>query len=387
MNNTTHNKISWHTIFIAVVFFALGYFLFNPLQSIKHRFANEQDLGLFWDVWSTLEKKYPFEEPSAEDKIYGAIQGLVQSYGDDYSSFLPPVRSEFFNQTIAGEFGGIGAEIHIESGYLTVVAPLKDSPAEQSDIRAGDIVTHVDGIEVADKTLDEAIGFIRGEIGTDVTLTIIRRGELEALEIVVTRDNVKIPILDTQIKDDVFIIQLFNFNETSADSFKEALLEFKQSNLNNLIIDVRNNPGGYLTSAVDIASYFLDQGEVVLREQGSEDVPEDIYRSYGHDLLKDMDLEVKVLINRGSASASEILAGALRDNNRATVVGEQSFGKGSVQELIELSQGTSLKITTAKWLTPNGDQISKIGITPDIEIEYNPDEDTQLTEILELFNN
>lgn len=376
-------KISWHNVTLAVVFFALGYFLFNPLQS---RLRSETDLDLFWDVWSTLEKKYPFEEPSSQDKVYGAIQGLVDSYGDEYSSFLPPVRSEFFNQTIHGEFGGIGAEISIQSGYLTIVSPLKDSPAEKANVLAGDIVTHVDGVEVADKTLDEAIGLIRGEIGTEVILTIIRRGELEPLDITITRDNVKIPILDTQVQGDVFIIQLYNFNETSAQEFKYALHEFNQGGYDKLLIDVRNNPGGYLTSAIDIVGYFLPQGKVVLREQGSQDTAEEVYRSSGHDLLDNENITLKVLINGGSASASEILAGALQDHKKAVIIGEQSFGKGSVQELIDLPEKTSLKITTAKWLTPAGNHISRIGITPDIEIAFNPEEDTQLAEALLLFN-
>jgi carboxyl-terminal processing protease len=385
--NNTNNTISWRNILIALVFLVLGYGLFTPLQGIKHRLTKESDLDLFWLVWSTLESKYPFEEPSSEEKIHGAIRGLVDAYGDEYSSFLPPARSEFFNQTISGEFGGIGAEIGIRSGYLSVVAPLKNSPAESAGVLAGDIITHADAIDVADKTLDEAIGLIRGKIGTDVVLTIVRSGEVDQMDITITRDLVHVPVIDTEIRDDVFVIHLYNFNETSSDVFKSTLIEFKESGHRKLLIDLRNNPGGYLTAAIEIASFFLPQGEIILREQGSLNDGEEIYRSHGYDLLSDRDITLKVLINEGSASASEILAGALQDNNHAQIAGERSYGKGSVQELIDLPENTSLKITTSKWLTPKGEHISRTGIEPDIEIasDYESEDDVQLIQALQLF--
>lgn len=386
---STIQRISWHNILLALVFFALGYLSMNILQRLKYEKVSQENFDLFWQVWSTVEEKYPFEEPSEQDKIYGAIAGLVASYEDDYSVFLPPVSSEFFNQTIEGEFGGIGAEIGIRSGYLTIVAPLKGSPAEQSGIKSGDIITHVDSIDITGDTLDEAIGRIRGKIGTDVILTLIRLDKAESIDITITRDTVTIPVLDTEVINDTFVIHLYNFNESSADKFKDALLEFKSLNLDKLLIDVRNNPGGYLTAAVDMASYFLPQGDIILREQyGTNTEEETLYRSIGYSLLDDINFETKVLINQGSASASEILAGALSDHGVADIIGESSYGKGSVQEFINLPDDTSLKVTVAKWLTPNRRQISGVGIEPDqiIEVNESISETRQLEKAINSFN-
>jgi carboxyl-terminal processing protease len=394
MEHTIHSKkyFSWHNIILALVFFALGYFSFAQIQSIRYQSVDEKDLGLFWTVWGTIDEKYPFSEPSDQDKIYGAIAGLVEAYNDDYSAFLPPVSSEFFNQTISGEFGGIGAEIGVDNGLLTVISPLKDSPSEKGGLQPGDIITHVNSIDIAGDTLDESISRIRGEIGTEVVLTIVRPENLETLDITIIRDIVHIPVLDTEIIDEVFVIHLYNFNESSEDAFKEALVSFKEGGYSKLLIDVRNNPGGYLTSAVDIASYFLPQGNIVLREQtGVEEEDEIIYRSSGYDLLEGKDITIKVLTNKGSASASEILAGALHDQGYAQIVGERSYGKGSVQELIDLPQNTSVKITVAKWLTPNKAQISGVGIEPDVIIEKDENEsateDSQLQKAINLFAN
>ena len=270
-----------------------------------------------------------------------------------------------------------------------VISPLKDSPAEKAGVLPGDIITHVDGVSVSNKSLEGAISLIRGEVGSEVTLSIVRAEEEESLELKVLRDIVRIPVLDTEIIEGTFVIHLYNFNEQSEKLFKEAMHDFKDSGTEKLIIDLRNNPGGYLTSAVDIAGYFLPQGTIVLREHhglGEED--EVLYRSAGYDLLSEQNFKTLVLINQGSASAAEILAGALRDNGYAEVVGERSFGKGSVQEFIQLPEKTSLKITVAKWLTPNSEQISTVGIEPDVYIPFNSesDEDLQLLRAIQLFN-
>jgi carboxyl-terminal processing protease len=383
-----NKKISFNNIIIALVFFGLGYVSFDQISEINKNIQSEQNLDLFWKVHSTLEERYPFQEPTSKEKMFGAIKGLVDSYDDDYSSFLPPEENKFFTDTISGEFGGIGAEIGIRGGYLAVVSPLKFSPAEKAGMLPGDIITHVDGRNITGKSLDGAISLIRGEIGTIVTLEIIRFEEEEPIEISITRDVVVVPVLDTKIIKEAFVISLYNFNDLSEDSFREAITEFKKSGKEKLLIDVRNNPGGFLTSAVDMASHFLPQGEIVLREEhglGPEDQTE--FRSTGSNLLEGYEFETIVLINEGSASASEILAGALRDHGVARIVGETSFGKGSVQELIQLPEKTSLKITIAKWLTPNGDQISDIGIKPDVYIPFNPESetDTQLFSAIDVF--
>lgn len=387
MIKKTDKKISITNITIGVIIFIAGVFFSQYIIENRQSKNNTQDLSLFWEVWSIMEEKYPFEEPENKEKVYSAIEGLVESYDDSYSSFLPPAESEFFAETVSGTFAGIGAEIAIREGYLSIVAPLKDSPAQKYGLLAGDIITHVDGLDITGDTLDEAISKIRGESGTEVILTIYRKGELEPIDINVIRDTVIVPVIETDIIEDVFILHIYNFNENAEEEFKRGIEEFKDSGKKKIIIDVRNNPGGFLTAAIDISSYFLDQGIVVLREELGEGNDELVHRSSGYELLEGINPEVIVLQNGGSASASEIIAGALRDNGIAKVVGEQSYGKGSVQQLIDLPQGTALKVTVAKWLTPNGNQISEVGVEPDMEIkqDYSTPEDIQLQEAIKLF--
>jgi carboxyl-terminal processing protease len=391
METTSKNKIHIKNIVIAILFFAIG-FIFSKFTIFIHDNGKSpgRDLTLFWEVWQSMEEYYPFEEPQNKDKMYSAIEGLVQSYGDDYSRFYPPVESEFFAQTIAGTFAGIGAEIITRKGFLMIVAPLKNSPSEKAGVKTGDIITHVDGIDISGDTLDQAISKIRGPIDTDVTLTIYRIGEdnNKTIDISITRDTVIIPVLETEIKEDVFIVHLYNFNNSAESEFEKAMIEFKESGLNKLVLDLRNNPGGFLETSINIASYFLPQGSVILIEELGDTIEDKIYRSKGYDLLRGLNPEIIILQNGGSASASEIIAGALRDNGVASIVGEQSFGKGSVQQLIGLSEDTALKVTIARWLTPKNNQISKIGITPDVEIDpdYDSIEDIQLQETLKLFN-
>lgn len=366
--------------------FVLGCLVTFFVTGSRHNNENQINMSLFWRTWETLEEKYPFQEPSNQDKVFSAIEGLVQAYDDDHSAFLPPVKNEFFDQNISGEFGGIGAEIDVRRGYLVIISPLKNSPAENAGLRAGDIITEVDQFDIDGLTLDQAIGLIRGEKGTNVTLTILREGEQEPLSITITRDTVQIPILETEIRDDVFIVHLYNFNDRSSEAFKDALVEFKESGSEKLLIDVRNNPGGFLVAVIDMLSYMTEQGTILLREQTGP-LPEDetVYRSLGYSLLEDSSYEISVLVNEGSASASEIMAGALRDILGATIVGETSYGKGSVQELINLPQDTALKITIAKWLTPNSNEIDGQGIVPDVYIELDPESeiDVQLEKAIE----
>lgn len=392
MDTHTHNKkaLSWSNIFLVLTFFFLGFIFQSALSQKILKNHSSKDLSLFWEVWDTMDKKYPFEKPSDKEKIFGAIEGMVASYKDDYSSFLPPVRSEFFNQTINGEFGGAGMEIGVREGLLVVISPLKNSPAEKAGILPNDIITHVDGVDIAGDSLDEAIGRIRGKIGTKVVIRVVRKYQEVPLDLELVREIVHIPVLETEVMDEVFIIHLYNFNESSDQVFKGALEEFKKSGKKRLLLDVRNNPGGYLNAAVNIASYFLPQGSIIVKEQYGESLDDvTLYRSKGYDLMNDYPFETMVLINEGSASASEILAGALSENDKALLVGERSYGKGSVQELLSLPQATSLKVTVAKWLTPQDHQISKVGIVPDVAIATSSDEgdgDRQLQEAVILFD-
>ena len=328
------------------------------------------DLSQFWNVWDLLGKKYPFKEttPETKDKLYGAISGLVASYGDPYTVFFPPKQAKLFSAQVKGSFGGVGMEVGEKDDAITVIAPMKDSPAEKAGIKAGDIITEIDGKKTDGMDIDSAINLIRGDVGTTVTLGVYRKGVTEIKQITITRDVVKLPTIDTAVKGDVFVISLYSFSENSAQLFTDALGKFETSGKKKLIIDLRNNPGGYLDAAVDIASYFLPSGDVIVRENSGDSHPEVLHKSKGYTLL-DQQPQIVVLVNGGSASASEILAGALSEHKVAQLVGTTTFGKGSVQEVINLDDGSSLKVTVAKWLTPNGISISHQGIKPGVVVE------------------
>ncbi len=335
-----------------------------PLSSSQ----SSTDFALFWDVWSRLEDKYVDRQKIDRQKlVFGAIDGMVKSLGDPYTVFFPPEEAKRFNDDIHGEFGGIGAEIGMRKGILTVISPLKDSPSERAGILAGDKILKINSTSTLDLTLEEAVAFIRGEKGTPVILSILHEKSDSAKEVKITRDTIKIPVTETKKLDGgIYYIHLFNFNENSPQEFRRGLIDFYNSGATKLILDLRNNPGGFLQAAVDIASWFLPEGEVVAREHFSIG-EEQLYRSFGYRMLERT--PIVVLINQGSASASEILAGALQDKRGILLVGEKSFGKGSVQQLDNLEQGASLKVTIAKWLTPNGHSINESGLEPDIAVE------------------
>jgi len=365
---------------IMVVVFGVGAFagtkpavakIVNPQKNIvEGSLEQTTDLSQFWNVWQLLGKKYPFKDktPAAKDSVYGAISGLVASYGDPYTVFFPPNQAKLFNAQVKGSFGGVGMEVGQKDGAITVIAPMKGSPAEKAGIKAGDIITEIDTKKTDNMNIDEAINVIRGDIGTSVTLGIYRKGATEIKQITITREVVKLPTIDTEIKGDVFVISLYSFSENSAALFTDALTKFSTSGKTKLIIDLRNNPGGYLDAAVDIASYFLKSGEVVVRENSGSDHDEVLHKSKGFTLL-DKQPKIAILVNNGSASASEILAGALAEHHVAELVGTTTFGKGSVQEVVPLDDGSSLKVTVAKWLTPDGVSISQKGITPKVVVE------------------
>lgn len=394
MNQETprKKKIIIRSVILALVFFAGGAFFQQQISTAQvpdDIALHGEDMDLLWTVWNTLEQQYPFQEPTTQDKLYAAAKGVANSYGDDYTVFLPPRDTTYFNETVSGEFGGIGAEVSLDSGYLVIVAPLEGSPAQSAGLMPGDIIIEIDGEDIVGMSLNEAISLLRGKPKTEVKLTVARIDESETLEISVTRDIVIVPIVETDIIDDTFVIQLFNFNEDSRKAFTAAIREFKTSGKEHLLIDLRNNPGGYLEAATYIASYFLPQGKVIVREDsGLKKEQEQVYRSTGHDLLHGDDIDLGILVNYGSASASEILAGALQEHEKAVILGETTFGKGSVQELIQLPQKTALKVTIAKWVTPLGEYIDQKGIVPDIVIERETEpssEDEQLKRAIKAF--
>ncbi|MBI4708858.1 MAG: S41 family peptidase [Candidatus Portnoybacteria bacterium] len=349
------------------------------------------NFNLFWDSWAKIQKEYVNRSSLDFQKmVYGAIEGMVKSLGDPYTVFLPPQETKKFSEDIKGSFSGIGAEIGMRDDVLTIITPLEDSPAKRAGLMAGDKVLKIDDQVTTDLNLDEAINLIRGEKGTEVGLTISRDSWESAKEIKITRDEIKVPIIKFEIKDSgdkkIAYVQLYQFTENSGDEFKKVVDQILGSPAEGIILDLRNNPGGYLEMAQDIASWFLDSGKLVAIEDFG-DGEKDEYKSFGYGKLEDYPLVI--LINQGSASASEILAGALRDNKGVKLVGEKSFGKGSVQKLESLTGGSSLKITVAKWLTPSGKSIMDEGLEPDEKVELTQEDfdagrDPQLDKALEM---
>lgn len=341
---------------------------------------NVSDFNLFWEVWSLLKSKFVDASSTYDNQnlIYGAISGLVGALGDKYSVFFSPSDAINFTQEISGRFEGIGAEIGLnDQGQVIVIAPLKDTPAYKAGIKSGDIILQINGKSAFKLSVEEAVKLIRGPKGTTVTLTIIREGWKDPKDFSIQRDTIQIPTLDYKqfdkygnesSKGEIAYIRLYNFYKNSSLLFYQASLKAALSNVKGIIIDLRDNPGGYLEAAVNVASWFIEKGKNIVTEEFRDKSKNVVFVSKGPSIFSKTPLVV--IINKGSASASEILAGALKENNKAIIVGEKSFGKGTVQELLPLSDGSSLlKLTVAHWVTPNGNIIDKNGIVPDIVVE------------------
>ncbi len=354
------------------------------------------DMAPFWNVWKTLDEKFVYTHKNAkvitnQDKIWGAIEGLTAAYGDPYTVFMPPTESSEFQTNISGDFEGVGMELAIKGSNIVVVAPLKGTPAYNAGIKTGDILLSIDGTSTAAMDIDTAVNLIRGKAGTTVNLKFERAGNANPLEFKLTRAVINIPTIDTDTKGDVFIIRLYNFYAPSADDFRGALRDFVQSGKYKLVLDLRGNPGGYLDAAVDMASWFLPLGDVVVRENFGSSSPEQVYRSKGYNVFNS-NLKMIILVDQGSASAAEILSGALEEHGIAKLVGTRTFGKGSVQELMQITPDTSLKITIAKWLTPNGLSITDNGLTPDYNVPMTDADmlagkDPQMDKAIEILDN
>ncbi|MFH1841459.1 MAG: S41 family peptidase [Candidatus Nealsonbacteria bacterium] len=346
------------------------------------------DFSLFWDAWRALEAKYvDSEDINYQEMVYGAISGMVSSLGDPYTVFLPPEESKIFKEDVSGEFQGVGMEIGFRNGELTVIAPLEGTPAKRAGLRAGDKIIKIDGEYSLNILPEEAVKLIRGEKETEVVLTILREDWSESKDFTIVRDVIEIPSITWEIKDsNIAYIKLYQFSQTARSDFNEVAIEILNSSADKIILDLRNNPGGYLEIAQDIAGWFLEKGQLVTIEDFGGKEENEEYKAKGNEKL--LFYPLVVLINQGSASGSEILAGCLRDNRGIKLVGEKSFGKGSVQELTDLKEG-SLKVTVAKWLTPNGTSISDVGLDPDYFVEiteedYNQDIDPQLDKAIEI---
>lgn len=350
------------------------------------------DFAPFWKAWAILDEKFAdADKTTAKDRMYGAIKGMMASFGDPYTTFFPPSENTVFETEIAGTFSGIGVEIGEKDGVLTVIAPLKDTPAEKAGLKSGDKIIAIDDTTTADLSIDKAITLIRGKVGTTVKLTVIREGLSASKVIPIVRQQIDLPTVKTEKRPDsqVFIIHLYNFSAKSPASFYGALQEYIASGYSNLIIDLRGNPGGYLDAATKIGGWFIPEGKTIVKEIGKTPDDVSVHTSTGP-VLFPKNSKLIVLVDKGSASASEILAGALADQNIGIIAGEQTYGKGSVQEVVKLTQDTSMKVTVAKWYTPNGISISKSGLTPSVKIpsaEIKSDVDPQLESAVALFKN
>ncbi len=351
----------------------------NDVYNMEASTTDSVDFEPFWRAWNIINEKYAEHgtTTSPQEKVWGAIEGLANSLGDPYTVFLPPEESTFFEEMISGSFSGVGMEIGERDNIIIVIAPLKGTPAYRAGIRAGDMILEIDDTSTTDLSVDEAVGLIRGEKGTVVTVTLLRDGEEKPRIVPLTREIITIPTLKTEMRSDgVFVISLYSFDAHATKDFYEAMVAFDRSKSTKLLLDLRGNPGGFLDAAVDIASYFLPAGEVVVRERYDGNEEENVHRSEGHEFVA-RPFRTVILVDKGSASASEILAGALKEHGVADLVGEQTFGKGSVQELIAITDDTALKLTVAEWLTPNGVSISQAGLTPDYVVVLSDEDITE----------
>ncbi len=346
------------------------------------------DFSVFWEAWQMIKDKYvKADELDSQNLVYGAVRGLIGSLEDQNSVFMEPSDAKKFNEDIAGEFSGIGAEIGIRNDQLVIIAPLKETPAEKAGLKPMDKILKIGDKSTDGLIVDEAVKLIRGLKGTTVILTVLRQNWDKPKEIPIIRDTIQIPTLDWEIKDDnIAYFRLYNFYEQAPLLFYQAVVKTSLSAPKGIILDLRNNPGGYLEASVNLAGWFLEKGEIVVSEKFRSGEKQD-FKSYGSGFLKD--LPIVVLINEGSASASEILAGALRDNRGVKLIGKKSFGKGTVQELQTLKDGSMVKITVAYWLLPKGHQIEKNGLVPDYEVDLTEEDikaekDPQLEKAIEV---
>ena len=375
-------------IFLIISIFLLKFSTFNPVVAAENDVYKKIDL--FGEVLEKINKEY-VDEIDQSESMDAAIDGLLQSL-DPYSAYMSP---EIFNEMqteTSGEFGGLGIEVNMESGVVKVISPIDDTPASRAGIKAGDYIIKIDDIQVQGKSLSEAVDLMRGPVGSSIILTVRRIGQKKALTFEIVREIIQIKSVKADLlKNNVGYLRLTSFNENSGDQIREQIREFeKNGNINSYILDLRNNPGGLLSQAIRISDFFLDNGEIVSTKSRKASENRKWFAKKG-DLIGGKTLVV--LINYGSASASEIVAGALQDHKRAIILGENSYGKGSVQSIIPLKNKGAIRLTVAKYYLPSGKSISEVGVSPDIEIDEDTDEfriktdtDNQLSYALKLLN-
>jgi carboxyl-terminal processing protease len=330
------------------------------------------DMQLFWDVWSLLASRYV--DPQALDfkkMIYGSIRGMVLSLDDPYTTFLTPKENKDFQNSMDGTLEGIGAELTFRNELITVVSPLKNSPAKKAGLQPEDVILKIDGVDTSTFTFEQAVMKIRGPKGSKVVLTISRKGYDKPIDLTIVRQTVNVSSVDWSMKGDIAVIEINQFGSKTQDEFSKAISEILPKGPKGIVLDLRYNGGGYLDGAVDIVSEFMDKGKVVTVKKRNPAEDEVIYVN---GKARVASVPMAVLINKGSASASEIVAGSIQDNARGKIIGEQSFGKGTVQEVENLIDGSSLRVTIAKWYTPNNNNITEVGITPDIVVKRTPED-------------
>jgi len=380
---------------------SLGYFSRTPQpnsnqpgevlnkDSLPPYLSEDVDFNLFWEAWTLLKQGY-YKQPVPDTKLfYGALAGLVASLQDPHSIFLDPQSNEKFTREMEGNYDGIGAEIGLRDNHLTIIAPLPDTPAEKAGLKTGDRIAAIDGRDTTGMAVEMAVSLIRGPQKTPVVLTIIKKNAEKTEDLSIIRDQIEIKSVKWSMeKRDIAYLKLSYFNETATSEFKSAVMKILEQNPQGLILDLRSNPGGYLSVAVDITGFWVDHQLAVMEK--SEDGHQEEFKTSGAALLAG--IKTVVLIDGGSASASEIVAGALQDYQKATLVGEQTFGKGTVQEVKSLPDGSAIKLTIAEWLTPKGRSIDQNGIAPDVKVDYTDedfktDRDPQLDKALEILTN
>lgn len=383
-------KISKKTIFFSFFFFILGFLIGFYFKSFYYPFKPETqspfELNFFplKEAYQILKENFVEKEKIDPQKvIFGAIKGMAESLGDPYTTFFTPQEKKFFEQETSGYFQGVGMEIGIKKNQLQIIAPLEGTPAQRAGLLPGDIILKIDGKETLNMSLDEAVSLIRGPAGTEVRLTIYREDWKEPRDFVLKRELIKIPTLKWEIKDDgIVYLKIYHFTLSLPDDFRKFAFQIlSQKTAKKMILDLRNNPGGYLETVEEIGGYFLKRGNILFQEKFLDGK---IIEKRAGGLGIFSDWKIVVLVNKGSASGSEILASALRENLGSKLIGEKTFGKGSVQQLFALENDGALKVTVRKWLTPKGEEIEGKGLTPDIEIENKDDKDLQLEKAIEI---
>lgn len=390
-----HMSLKRKSILFFLIVFLIGSGFFGGYLLGKNNVVcqvcppEDVNFSLFWRTWKTLQEKYVDKTKlDVQAMIYGAISGMVDSLNDPYTIFMKPDNAKRFVEDVKGSFEGVGMEVGIKNGRIQVIAPLENTPAQKAGLRAGDIILRIDGTSTEGFTVEETVNLIRGPKGKEVKLGIYREEWGKEKEISIIRDVISVPSLKLEIKDgNIGYIKLYQFSEKASSDFGKAVGQILEKGSQKIIIDLRDNPGGYLEVAQDIAGWFLERGQVVVIEDFGPGKENNEYKAQGNSRL--LPFSVVILINEGSASASEILAGALRDNRNIKLIGQTSFGKGSVQQLESLGGGSSLKVTVAKWLTPKGYSISEKGLEPDIKVDMTDEDflqnrDPQLDKAIEI---